>query len=308
MITTREQVTASNIMSLLLAHKRQGPVYERHGLDCRQCQAPHRYKIVNAIQNRQPLLMVLPAFPAKSANRLKTLSAAPDMAEVVGLRNLNSLCQKINAMHAPGVKLLICSDGRVFNDLVFVSDAEVDIYQKGIMHIIQRDRLSHLDTFSLDDVYPDSSTDMMQRQLMADYGDSLEHIQRRLQQEDAFHWQFNGIHRFMTEDLIYLQPQQSKNQSRKQAKEITYEVIRRSNAWSALLASRFPQGVRLSIHPQACGSDKLGIQFLAAANRWATPWHNVLLKNEQGWQLIKRAEAERLGAHLRQDHYVLEAC
>jgi pyoverdine/dityrosine biosynthesis protein Dit1 len=69
----------------------------------------------------------------------------------------------------------------------------------------------------------------------------------------------------------------------------------------------FPKAIRLSIHPQPCGSEKLGIQFLPATNCWATPWHNVLLKNKHHWQLIKRIDAEQLGAKLAHDHYVLEA-
>jgi len=302
-------MNTNNIMALLLANARHSEQvsHKHHGLSCPSCQAPHKQKISRAIQTQQPLLLILPAFPAKSANRLKTISAEPDLAEVMALRNLNALCEKIHAHHPYGVKLLICSDGRVFNDLVFVSDEEVSRYQQGIMRIIADESLSYLSTWSLEDEYPGMDEASMRALLMQDCGESYERVQSRLHADESFLYQFNGIHRFMTEDMLFLKPDESKNKVRNDAKKITYEVIRRSNAWSRLLANRFPHGLRLSIHPQPCGSDKLGIQFLSASNRWATPWHNVLLKNQQGWQLMKRSEAERLGAVFQQDHYVLEA-
>ncbi|MGQ3890860.1 L-tyrosine/L-tryptophan isonitrile synthase family protein [Legionella sp. CNM-4043-24] len=310
MLLNQTETTAHNMMAILMANVRHSEHLDKrnHGLTCANCQAVPKQKIRQAIQTQQPLMLILPAFPAKSANRLKTISAQPDLAEVMALRNLNALCQRLHCLHPPGIRLLICSDGRVFNDLVFVSDDEVSVYQQGIERILAEESLTYLSTWSLENEYTGLEEPAMRARLMLEYGESLERMQRRLQMDKAFLYQFNGIHRFMTEDLLFLKPEQSKNKVRNEAKKITYEVIRRSNAWSNLLASRFPLGLRLSIHPQPCGSEKLGIQFLAAGNRWATPWHNVLLKNQQGWQLIKRADAERLGARLQHDHYVLEAC
>ena len=44
---------------------------------------------------------------------------------------------------------------------------------------------------------------------------------------------------------------------------------------------------------------KRAFNFFLATNRWSTPWHNVLLKNAQGWQLVKRQEAERTGSTIK---------
>ncbi|MDP1604320.1 MAG: isocyanide synthase family protein [Legionella sp.] len=310
MLISHTEITARKILALLLANKRQATlkINNCHSNFCLQCQRPHLEQVSFAIKTQQPLTFILPAFPAKSSNRQKTISAKPDLGEIMGLSNLNTLCGKINKLHPPGVTLLICSDGRVFNDLVLVSDEDVDLYQQGIKDIIKNRQLTHLDTFSLDEVYNDHDYVFMREQLMNEFGESLELLKRRLHHDDALLYQFNGIHRFVLEDQLSLKSYQSKNQTRKEAKEIAYDVIRRSNAWSRLLENYFPHGVRLSIHPQPCGSEKLGIQFLPATNRWATPWHNVLLKNHQGWQLVKRADAERIGATFHQDHYVLESC
>ncbi|STX27869.1 pyoverdine biosynthesis protein PvcA [Legionella beliardensis] len=299
---------AKHIIALLLNHKRQVKIYAKdcQGNYCVNCQEPHLFKVIQALKVQQPLILILPAFPAKSANRQKTISAKPDLGEIMGLRNLNELCKEIEQLHPLGVKLIICSDGRVFNDLVLVDDEDVDIYQQGIQAIITHNQLTHLSTFSLDDIYPHQDYERMREQLINQFGESVLSIKKRIQLDEMLLYQFNGIHRFITEDQLYLRTSMSKNQVRKEAKQIAYDVLRRSNAWSNLLAMNFPQAIRLSIHPQPCGSEKLGIQFLPAANCWATPWHNVLLKNRQCWQLVKRIEAERLGATLKQDHYVLE--
>ena len=301
--------TTQQLLRLIMNQRRISEDAEKKcpGVACGFCSQLPRAKIQQAICDERMLTLILPAFPAKSANRQKTLSAKPDRGEIMGLTQLNQLCQNMQKIYQPGVKLIICSDGRVFNDLVLVSDADVDLYQQGIQNIIAEHRLNHLTTFNLDEVYLGHNYQNMRELLMLEFGQSLASLKQQILEEPHWRYQFNGIHRFIIEDQLVLKPEQSKNKVRQQAKETAYEVMRRSNAWSELLAQYFSQSLRLSIHPQPCGSNKMGIQFISSGNRWSTPWHNVLLKDAQGWQLIKREEAERLGATLDEDHYVLEA-
>ncbi|MDR3502439.1 MAG: isocyanide synthase family protein [Legionella sp.] len=301
--------TTQQLLRLIMNQRRISEDTEKKcpGLECTRCSPHPRAKIQQAIRDEHTLTLILPAFPAKSANRQKTLSAKPDRGEIMGLTQLNQLCQNMHKIHQPGVKLIICSDGRVFNDLVLVNDADVDLYQQGIQKIISEHKLHHLTTFNLDEVYLGHNYQSMRELLMLEFGQSLTRLKQQILEEPHWRYQFNGIHRFIIEDQLVLKPEQSKNKVRQQAKETTYEVMRRSNAWSALLTKYFSQSIRLSIHPQPCGSEKMGIQFIPSSNRWSTPWHNVLLKDAQGWQLIKREEAVRLGATLDEDHYVLEA-
>lgn len=297
------------ILNLLMAQVRQAePELGSNcsGKNCHSCQQPHFEKLLNIVEQQKVLTLILPAFPAKSANREKTISSKPDLGEVISLKHLNELCKSMDNYYPHGIKLVICSDGRVFNDLVLVRDKDVDLYQLGIKNIIKQQKLSFITIFSLDDVYPNQSYAQMREKLMEVYAESFSSLQNRILIEKQARYQFNGIHRFVFEDQLVLNDHLSKNQIRSLAKQTAYEVIRRSNAWSRLLSNYFPTAIRLSIHPQPCGSDKLGIQFLPNSNRWATPWHNVLLKRGNSWQLIKRIEAERLGAKLNHDHYVLE--
>ncbi|HEY6793112.1 MAG TPA: L-tyrosine/L-tryptophan isonitrile synthase family protein [Kineosporiaceae bacterium] len=62
---------------------------------CEQCFAPHRTKVEQFLSEGEPLHFVLPAFPAKSANRSKTLGPLPDLAERLSLEFLQRLCDHL---------------------------------------------------------------------------------------------------------------------------------------------------------------------------------------------------------------------
>jgi pyoverdine/dityrosine biosynthesis protein Dit1 len=96
---------------------------------------------------------------------------------------------------------------------------------------------------------------------------------------------------------------------KEESKAVAYEVIQRSNAWTRLLAQEFPHALRLSIHPQHPHSDKIGLRITRAADDWLTPWHGVVLLRANDYVLLKRYQAEELGAVLvekdgRPSHFV----
>ncbi len=63
--------------------------------------------------------MCLPAFPFKSPNTsTKVLGRLPDKAEEFALAHLNGLCAAIGDVYPPGAKLMIISDGLVYNGTV----------------------------------------------------------------------------------------------------------------------------------------------------------------------------------------------
>ena len=287
---------ADKIIQLLMEYRR-GIFSEEdkhdHHLDC---VAVHFKKIVCQIKAGKPILFVLPAFPAKSPNADKTASRLPDLGERLALQFLDDLCQKIQLFYPPGALVMICSDGRVFNDLVRVSDAEVDAYAEGIRHILREDSLMRIMTFALDDYYGAMPYASMREKLVEDYGESVTLIKAKVKIDQAANQLFNGIHRFIYEDQLSIYLSLSKNQIKILTKKIAYHVIQRSNAWSCFVEKQFPDAVRLSIHPQLCGSEKLGIMLLKSRDVWATPWHRVVLYDGKEHKLVRKAEAEQMGA------------
>ena len=101
--------------------------------------------------------------------------------------------------------------------------------------------------------------------------------------------QLDGIHRFLVEDELAKHDDRSKSAIRKQTRARAYEVVRRSDAWGALVAVAFPAALRLSIHPQPDVSSKIGLHLLATEDAWLTPWHGCAVLKGERFELAKRA-------------------
>lgn len=279
--------------------------------NCQRCALPHLSKIIVAVKNNEPVTFVLPGFPGKSPNLSKVLGHLPDYAEKLALRFLGKLCQQIKQYYLPGIKIILCSDGRVFSDIVGMQENHVTAYQIELDRLLLEMSLTDVTTFNLEDFYNSRDFSQMRDELMNQYGNSLAFIKQKIQagktstansDEKSANRMFCGIARFLFEDAIHPTQTKSRTTIQKESRVNAYEVIRRSNAWSALIAAYFPNAVRLSIHPQTCGSEKIGIRFIGD-EIWMTPWHGVAVETKSGPILLKRSEAERLGATLIDDAF-----
>lgn len=284
---------------------------------CPKCSSSHLPKIISAVKEKKPVTFVLPAFPGKSPNEEKVLGYLPDYAERLSLNFLGKLCERIKNFYQPGIKIILCSDGRVFSDIVEIKEHNVTAYQVELAKLIKEMSLLDISTFNLDDVYKERNFVQMRDKLMQRYGTSLDFLQYKIRNgakssasidEQESNRMYRGITRFLFEDSQHSKQTKSRTAILKESRAKAYEVIRRSNAWSNLIAEHFPEAVRLSIHPQTCGAKKLGIRLIGNES-WMTPWHGVAVENETGYILLKRSEAEALGAKLvyfsdgRPSHY-----
>lgn len=264
-------------------------------------QRPHLEKIAAMVAAHQPIEMILPAFPGKSPNRNKTLGQLPDLAERHSLANLHTMLQEIASLYSPGGMIRICSDGYVFADLVRIPDPEVEGYVSELARHTRHHFGDAFQYFDLIDAYPDlPSMDARREEMLIDHAEPLRCLRLRCNEEPEAIAMYRGTTRFLFEDYQGLADfaTWSKTRIQQHARTIAYRVIQRSNAWSALLESRFPDSLRLSIHPQIPQSPKLGVQLVPAQNRWCTPWHNVLVSDGKSKTLMKRSEAESIGARL----------
>jgi pyoverdine/dityrosine biosynthesis protein Dit1 len=290
------------------------------GVGCPACLAPHLPRVEAAIAHGRPLTFVLPAFPGKSPNPAKVLGPLPDHGEQLALEFLDALAARLAALHAPGVRFLLCSDGRVFSDVVGMRDEDVTAYQQDLSQRIAASGLRHLALFSLDHLHEGEDFAAVRQGLMARHGAPLDALRERVRRggqgsEDPADREAHRVHcgmtRFLLEDASHPGQTLSRNALQRACRARAYELVRRSNAWSDMLATCFPEAVRLSIHPQGCGATKLGLQLLTP-DTWMTPWHGVAVETATGVVLMKRAQAEAAGARLvldgagRGSHFRLE--
>ncbi len=300
---------ARRIVNIVLQYRRFHSSESMCALPCASCESPHLQRIMDAIRNSKPINFVIPGFPGKSSNLCKVLSPLPDMAEIIALEFLQNLCKQIYEVYSYGAIIVICSDGRVFSDIVGMSEANITAYQQGVRHIIQERNLNYLSTFNLDQVYNDEKDrnfDEIRKELLMRFGAPAEVLRNKVlrastksgnrEDEEAYRI-YLGITQFLVDDSTY--PGQTKTQTEIQqdCQLRAYDIIRRSNAWTKLVGLHFPEAVRLSIHPQSCGSSKIGIR-LVGDETWMTPWHGVAVKTKNGFVLMKRTEAEDAGAQL----------
>ncbi|CAL9294910.1 isocyanide synthase family protein [Streptomyces sp. NPDC095602] len=276
---------------------------------CEECFALHRPKVERFIEQGVPVHFVIPAFPAKSPNPQKVLGTLPDMAERVSLEFLQELCDYTRHYYEPGARITICSDGHVFSDLVGVPDETVHAYGVELESLLAAIGADAINTYGLEDAFPGFPFDEQRAMLTSQYAVPVEEVRARALAEPAARNIFGGIHRFLFEDRMALSTGRSRNSVREETKSLAYQVIQRSDAWSQLVEDFFPEALRLSIHPQVSHSPKIGIHMMRTKDNWLTPWHGVALDDGDGIRLVKRHEAEQLGATLvmrggRVSHYI----
>ncbi|GHH82224.1 pyoverdine biosynthesis protein PvcA [Streptomyces sulfonofaciens] len=281
------------------------------GRVCLRCVRHHRDAVATAMAHGRPIDFLLPAFPTKSPNPAKVLGPLPDLAEELALRFLESLCERIAEVYPPGARIRVCSDGRVFNDLIGVGDDNVTRYVHELNRMIARIGAVHLSQFTLDDVYPGADHARMRAELTAGRGPHTDALRAEVRRGGDLVHMYRGITRFMLEDLSVPGHTGSRSALQRRSRELAYGVIARSRAWDELLAELFPDAVRLSIHPQPCSTRKIGLLLADTPDVWLTPWHSAAVDTGDGrFTLMKRAEAEAAGARLvtvrgRPSHLVL---
>ncbi|WP_217704332.1 L-tyrosine/L-tryptophan isonitrile synthase family protein [Aquimarina sp. TRL1] len=303
---------ATNILTEVMQFRRMIDTEKKcDSTTCSDCHKPHIDKVIAAIMQEKKIRFVLPAFPGKSPNPAKVLGHLPDMAEKQALTFLNNLCKRIQSIYTPGAEVIICSDGRVFSDVVGIAEKHITSYQIEIDRIIKESNLTSLSTFNLDDVYHDCNFEQARSELIGKYGQDLERLKEKVKrggdvtgsstpEEREANRLYCGLTRFLVEDSLFPGQTKSKSAIQKECKSRAYLAIIRSNAWTDLIAEKFPEAIRLSIHPQSCGSRKIGIQLLGIET-WMTPWHGVAVNTGNNFILMKHREVKELNAQLIKD-------
>lgn len=262
---------------------------------------PHQLRrITHFVRDGAPIVFTLPGFPCKSPNPAKVLGHLPDQAERLSLSFLNTLCTEIERIHPPGARVIICSDGHVFGDLIHVPDEHIDAYADELRGLVDQLGLRRLSVFDLRNVLGDLPHDTKRAHIHERYAPTVEALRAEIRADSHALALYRGITRFLVEDTADHAGTRSALQ--RDCRRRAYGVIQRSRAWGDLIAEHHPHAVRLSIHPQSVGAPKFGIRLLAAPDVWTTPWHAAALHRTDGtWTLMPQATAARLGRLVRQD-------
>ncbi|KAK9419714.1 putative TauD/TfdA-like domain-containing protein [Seiridium unicorne] len=245
-------------------------------------------QIYSKVADAQPILLCLPAFPFKSPNTsAKVLGRLPDKAEEFALAHLNGLCCAIEDVYAPGAKLMIISDGLVYNDLLGVADSDVWAYGEALRAISSRNGLKHIEFSRLQDlvhiavpneldqiVYVSNATNfrhaLLSRFSNPDFDASL-----RIRNDEDTCMTYRGYIKFLSTDLQDVYPvgqARTKSQFKRGIEYVAKQMLFRGDAFARAVKETFADRLRLSIHPST-GENKISISPLPTDTFFTTPWH-----------------------------------
>ncbi|MEU6735270.1 isocyanide synthase family protein [Streptomyces physcomitrii] len=313
---TSTEETAREILRTVMRHRRGAPGAWRcdtpGDAPCERCLLPHLETVRQRVRAGEPVVFVLPGFPCKSPNPAKVLGVLPDRAEQLALEFLDGLCARIREIHPPGARIVLCSDGRVFSELIDVPDAHITAYQAELGRMLAALPGGALSLFSADDLAEmrGEPHERVRAWLDDHYGESPEELRAQVRADAEVLRLYRALTRFLFEDRLTPERTESRSALQREARRHAYGVIGRSRAWGTLVSAHFPEAVRLSIHPQDCGSPKFGIRLSARGeDGWLTPWHAVAVERDGVFALSRRSEAEAEGARLvhrdgRPSHFV----
>eukprot|EP01062_Namystynia_karyoxenos_P023083 TRINITY_DN18881_c0_g2_i1.p2 TRINITY_DN18881_c0_g2~~TRINITY_DN18881_c0_g2_i1.p2 ORF type:complete len:567 (+),score=185.69 TRINITY_DN18881_c0_g2_i1:81-1781(+) len=276
-------------------------------------------KVRNFVVQGKPVEMVLPAFPFKSRNHaLKTLGDLPDKGEELALMHLHNYCQAASQRYPPGVRIVVVSDGRVYNDLFHVPDAVVADYDRCVRQMMQDSDYIRWDDLSA--VGTDLGDSATRQRLLERYGVTHEAVDRRIRSDTNFAAIYCGFQVFVREDLFSCmdgvvgsdqdgvrhwpldgprEPTLSATKIKRMCKQVAREMMLRNEAYTGYIAERYPDAVRLSIHAHDNRGPKFSVNMLgdAAAEEARsflhipTPWHNVTVELDDGvFRVMRRCK------------------
>ncbi|KAI1455482.1 Pyoverdine/dityrosine biosynthesis protein-domain-containing protein [Annulohypoxylon moriforme] len=245
-------------------------------------------QIYSKVSANEAILMCLPAFPFKSPNtRTKVLGCLPDKAEEFALAHLNGLCAAIGDVYAPGARLMIVSDGLVYNDLLGVPDKDVWAYGEALRALRAKKDFRHIEFCRLKDIvhidvpneldeirYVANATNF-RHALLKQFSKPDFNVSLRISEDEDTCLTYRGYIKFLETDLQNVYPigdGRSKSKYKRGVEYIAKQMLMRGDAFARAVREMFPDRLRLSIHAST-GENKLSVNLLPTATPFTTPWH-----------------------------------
>ncbi|UZP37005.1 hypothetical protein NXS19_004821 [Fusarium pseudograminearum] len=230
------------------------------------------------VTKQQKVVMCLPAFPFKSANKVeKVLGSLPDKAEEVSLARLNSMCTTIGQFYEPGAELTIISDGLVYNG---ISDLETWRYGCALRAMAERKAFTNLSFSRLQDLVAVKGLPNDLNELT--YVANATNFRRTLFNKYGRDGDLDIDHEIAT-NADTLGTQEFRKVQEGCVKYLAKQLLIRGYAFAGAVKARFPDHLRLSIH-QSTGEYKISISLLNTKSGFTTPWHcSVALMEDGEW-------------------------
>jgi pyoverdine/dityrosine biosynthesis protein Dit1/alpha-ketoglutarate-dependent taurine dioxygenase len=257
--------------------------YEEPGMDVFESRGKHdMQKTLQAfIDAETPITMVLPAFPFKSPNNDdKVLGKLPDRGEELALERLESFCKSIERVYPLGCHVVIFSDGRVFNDLLGVSNDELKAYKNELKAIVKDAGHTHIRFDGLENY---THTEDPIKEILERFNVEKMDMGEKIKQDAGLLNTYRSFRIFLRRDLASQFAGLSNSAIDKRCGEIAKKMMHRNIGFSTLVDVTYPHALRVSIHLYDNAGPKFGIHLVThTAGIPRTPWHSVMCEDADG--------------------------
>ncbi|KAJ8527335.1 hypothetical protein ON010_g14928 [Phytophthora cinnamomi] len=238
--------------------------------------------VMRLIERRAPITLVLPSFPFKSPNSTdKVLGKLPDRAEELSLARLERFCCEVEEAYPPGCKMVIFSDGRVFNDLLGVSLSDLRAFENELQAMVTEAGHTHIYFDSMDN-YVKNVEDPIP-EILERFNVLHMDFDARIKTEPAIRNTYCSFCKFLERDLAPQWVGMSRTAMKRSCGKIAKQMMHRNVGFSALVDDSYPDALRISIHQYNNTGPKFGIHLIPQkSGKPRTPWHSVICEDIDG--------------------------
>lgn len=250
-------------------------------------------KIEYLISKNEPIKFMLPAFPFKIANPLKSSRGDADLAEVASFCRFNEINLQIQRFYKPGAQFHIFHDGHLYYRHFLHSQEDADRYFNSLKRfarelglekvVILRDAFEELKKIeNYPQIYQEARKEMTNLWSKGKF--SNEKIQRIIQSSKN-NIRLSDVPYQVLYDVNFSEDWDLSNEEKKLKNEINerakkcafeYMTVQHSLEKADFFNKMVPNGVRLTVHPK---EGHIGI-FLVKKKTHLLPWMGVgVLKN-----------------------------
>lgn len=91
--------------------------------------------IRNNISSDEPVSILIPSFPFKFKNPLRTASTNADLAEIAAMTHLSGVCNAINSVYENGAEFIVATDGLMYGQMSVANLPDIIKYREGLKNI-----------------------------------------------------------------------------------------------------------------------------------------------------------------------------
>lgn len=253
-------------------------------------------KVEQYVNNGQPIGFAMLGLPFKSTNsRDKVLGELPDLGEELTIENFETFNTQVKQVYQPGIKMLVASDGYMFNDLLGVHNQVVNRYKVITESFRSNQTVEILDINSF---YLGNDIATNRQKIVDQFGYTWEKLEQEMLFNADVNILYKGMIHFMEEELAN-KDFPSNSQRHKEAKKLARDMMLRNEAYNQLVRHELGDYIRLSMHQSVNNGYKFSFKLIPGQHTQFSPWHSSIVMRGNEAITMHKADAERAGYTLQ---------